>query len=136
MSIALAHQASSPIGRVALQEAAREAQLRTTHLAVIHVVESVDLDIIEAHRAGLSDEIEKALEAGGLSEVTWHLKLVPGDNQSIPDQVLSFADEVDAQVLVIGARRRSPVGKFLLGSVTQTIILEADMPVIVVKEPK
>ena len=34
---------------------------------------------------------------------------------------------------MIGARRRSPVGKALLGSVTQTLILDADIPVLVVK---
>ena len=39
----------------------------------------------------------------------------------------------DAEVLVIGARRRSPLGKFLLGSATQTIILDAPMPVLVIK---
>ena len=38
-------------------------------------------------------------------------------------------------LLVVGARRRSPVGKALLGSVTQTIILEASVPVLVVKAP-
>ena len=38
-------------------------------------------------------------------------------------------------LLVLGARRRSPVGKALLGSVAQTIILEASVPVLVVKTP-
>ncbi|MCW2811511.1 MAG: hypothetical protein JWP61_1969, partial [Friedmanniella sp.] len=38
-----------------------------------------------------------------------------------------------AELLVIGARRRSPVGKFLLGSVTQTLILQSEVPVLVVK---
>ena len=136
MSVALAHQASSPVGRIALQEAAREAKLRSTDLAVIHVVESVDLDILEAHRAGLAGEIDKALGACGLSDVPWDLKLATGDNQSIPETVLSFATEVNAEILVIGARRRSPVGKLLLGSVTQTIILDADVPVVVVKQPR
>jgi nucleotide-binding universal stress UspA family protein len=40
---------------------------------------------------------------------------------------------VNAEILVIGARRRSPVGKFLLGSVAQTLILDADIPVVEVK---
>jgi len=38
-----------------------------------------------------------------------------------------------SEVLVIGARRRTPVGKFILGSSTQNIILEAEIPVLVVK---
>ena len=39
------------------------------------------------------------------------------------------------ELLVIGARRRSPVGKLFMGSVTQSIILHADVPVLVVKAP-
>jgi nucleotide-binding universal stress UspA family protein len=134
MTVALAHQASSPIGRIALREAAREAKLRATNLAVIHVVESVDLDLAEAHRVGLSDEVEKLLAECGMDEVPWRVELAAGSNDDIAATVLRFANDVQAEILVIGARRRSPVGKFLLGSVTQTIILDADMPVVVVKE--
>ena len=134
MTVALAHQASSPIGRVALREAAREAKLRSADLAVIHVVDSVDLDLVEAHRAGLGDEIAKVLAECGLGDVRWRVELAAGANEAVAGTVLAFADAVRADILVIGARRRSPVGKFLLGSVTQTIILGADMPVVVVKE--
>lgn len=134
MTVALAHQASSPIGRVALRVAAREAQLRATDLAVIHVVESVDLDLVDAHRAGLADEIEKALADCGMGEVPWRVELAAGANEDVAGTVLAFANTVRAEILVIGARRRSPVGKFLLGSVTQTIILDSDVPVVVVKE--
>jgi len=134
MTVALAHQASSPIGRVALREAAREAKFRKTDLAVIQIVESIDLDLVEAHRAGLSDEVEKLLAECGLVEVPWRVELAAGSNDDIASTVLGFATAAEAEILVIGARRRSPVGKFLLGSVTQTIILNADMPVLVVKE--
>ena len=136
MTVALAHQASSPIGRIALREAAREARLRATDLAVIHVVDTVDLDLVEAHRAGLSSEIVDALADCGLKEVDWRLELAAGANEDIAGTVLAFAAAADADLLVIGARRRSPVGKLLLGSVTQTIILDADVPVLVAKEDR
>jgi nucleotide-binding universal stress UspA family protein len=136
MTVALAHQASSPVGRIALQEAAREAHLRDTDLAVIHVVDSIDLDLVEAHRAGLAHEIQAVLAECDMAEVPWRVDLAAGDNQDIAGTVLGFANEAGAEILVIGARRRSPAGKFLLGSVTQTIILDADMPVVVVKQPR
>jgi len=130
MSVAVAHQASRT-GYLALKEAAREARMRDTTLAVIHVVDSVDADVTDAHRASLSDEIEKVLARAG-SQVSWDLHLATGQN--VAEAVLASAAEQAAEILVIGARRRSPVGKFLLGSITQSIILEADMPVVVVKE--
>lgn len=128
MTVAVAHQISAA-GPVTLKEAAREASLRNTDLVVIHVTESFDLDTTEAHRGGLSDEIDKELSEAGLGEVEWALKLGTGEN--VAESVLELAG--DAELLVIGARRRSPVGKFLLGSVTQTIILDSSIPVLVVK---
>lgn len=46
------------------------------------------------------------------------------------DEILTEARETDARFLVIGGRRRSPVGKALFGSVTQQVLLEADAPVV------
>jgi nucleotide-binding universal stress UspA family protein len=44
--------------------------------------------------------------------------------------------ELGPDLLVIGARRRSPMGKAFLGSVAQNLILDADVPVLVVKSPR
>ena len=131
MSVVVAHQASS-IGHVALQEAAKEANLRKTTMAVIHVAEGVDLDVIEAHKAGLSDEIAKVLAEVDQDSVEWTLQVTTGDD--VAEAIFDAFAGTDVELLVIGARRRSPVGKLILGSVTQTIILNADVPVLVVKD--
>jgi nucleotide-binding universal stress UspA family protein len=131
MTVAVAHQVS-PTSRIALAEAAREASMRQTDLAVLHVVESLDLDIAAANRSGISDEVERVLAEGGL-DVAWEMHLATGE-ENVADAILSLVDDIGAEILVIGARRRSPVGKFLLGSVTQTLILQADIPVFVVKD--
>ncbi len=49
------------------------------------------------------------------------------------DELLDTSEEIGAKVIVVGIRRRSAVGKLLLGSNAQRIILGADIPVIAVK---
>lgn len=45
-------------------------------------------------------------------------------------QVIEYADDVDAAFVVASGRKRTPVGKALFGSVTQSILLRADRPVL------
>ena len=134
MTVAVAHQASSSSRTIALHEAAREAQLRRTDLSVLHVVESLDLDVEEADRHSLWAEVESAFTEAGATDVPWQLHLATAQ-QDVAETILDLTKKVQADLLIIGARRRSPVGKALLGSVTQTLILEADVPVLVVKSP-
>jgi nucleotide-binding universal stress UspA family protein len=49
------------------------------------------------------------------------------------DEVLRVAQDAAASVIVIGMRKRSPVGKLLMGSSAQRILLDADRPVLAVK---
>jgi nucleotide-binding universal stress UspA family protein len=51
----------------------------------------------------------------------------------VADEVLRVAREIDASVIVIGLRKRSAVGKLLMGSSAQRILLDADRPVLAVK---
>ena len=64
----------------------------------------------------------------------WKLHLATA-GVDIADTLLGLVDTLDADLLVIGARQRSPVGKALLGSVAQAVILHASVPVLVVKAP-
>jgi nucleotide-binding universal stress UspA family protein len=134
MPVAVAHLPSTT-GHLALREAAQQAVQRRTSLTVIHVVDAVDLDVIAAHRAGLSDEIGNALAEAGIADLQWDLKLAASADRpdDTADTILSLADQAGADLLVIGGRRRSPVGKAILGSVTQNLILAANCPVLVVK---
>ena len=49
------------------------------------------------------------------------------------DELLKAMENDDAELLVVGIRHRSPVGKLLLGSVAQQVLLECPKPVLAVK---
>ena len=51
------------------------------------------------------------------------------------DEILQAATDVSADLIVIGLRKRSPVGKLFLGSSSQQVILDAACPVVAVKRP-
>ena len=51
----------------------------------------------------------------------------------VAEEIVRVADEVDAELLVIGLRRRTPVGKMIMGSVAQQVLIDAPCPVLAVK---
>lgn len=49
------------------------------------------------------------------------------------DDILDAIDETHPDLVVLGIRRRTPIGKFLLGSTSQRVVMESTAPVTLVK---
>lgn len=54
------------------------------------------------------------------------------EHGDITESILDCVADIDADGIAMTGRQRSPVGKVLLGSVTQSILLSAECPVIVI----
>ncbi|HEU4489794.1 MAG TPA: universal stress protein [Jiangellales bacterium] len=118
-------------GRAALRRAAEEARLRRARLIVINSSRGGrDFDDEDAIRSEHElDQVRKQLaDAEVESEIR---QLVRG--KDVADDLIAVAEETSAEFIVIGLRRRSPVGKLILGSNAQRILLDAPCPVLAVK---
>ena len=117
-------------GEAALDRGVEEARLRGGRVVVVNATRGDalvdDRYADEEQLARLTDE----LSASGL-EVDVRRSM----GADVGDQVLAVADDVSADLVVIGLRRRSPVGKLLMGSVAQRILLGAVGAVLAVKPP-
>lgn len=120
-----------PEGDAALDRGIEEAKLRGAKLVVVN-----------SHRGGGNFDGKTSADADSqMNSVDAKLKsagvegevrqLVRGFEPS--EDLLNFANEVNAELIVIGLRKRSPVGKLILGSNAQRVLLDASCPVLSVK---
>lgn len=118
-------------GRAALRRAADESLLRKARLIVINSQRGGrDFDADEASRfeAELT-QVQSELDDEGIEHEV--RQLVRGNEPA--EDLIAVAQEENAEFIVIGLRRRSPVGKLILGSNAQRILLDAPCPVLAVK---
>ena len=115
-------------GDAALAAGIEEAERRGTELVVVNATKGDALiDRRFVGEAGLA-ELEKRLETVGVAHQVRQTMGV-----DVADEILKAAAETDADVIVIGMRHRTPVGKLIMGSVAQQVLLEAPCWVIAVK---
>lgn len=119
----------NPLGEAALRNGVEEARRRSEPLVVLNM--SRDDVLVDARRAGEDDlaRVERDLTELGVSVDV--VQVAEGSDAA--DTIVSEAEARSASVIVIGLRHRTAVGKLLLGSVAQRVLLEARCPVLAVK---
>ena len=119
----------TPEGRAALRQAVVECHLRSTRLIVVNSeYRSADATSVDPS----AGEVRSASEDLGVSEPDFEVHRLH-DAYEPADHVLAVAEETGAELIVIGLRRRTPVGKLILGGSAQRILLDASCPVLAVK---
>jgi nucleotide-binding universal stress UspA family protein len=83
-------------------------------------------ELTEADREPLDEALELAKEAG----VPARLQLLRGD---AADEIVAYADTIDADLIVVGSRGHGALASALLGSVSRAVLRESRRPVLVVR---
>jgi nucleotide-binding universal stress UspA family protein len=120
-----------PEGEAAIAQGIAEARLRNAKLIVVN-----------SHRGGREfDDQASARSGSDLSalETTLRESGLDYDVRQVvrgfepAEDLIGVAEDNGADLIVIGLRRRTPVGKLILGSNAQRILLDAPCPVLAVK---
>jgi nucleotide-binding universal stress UspA family protein len=127
MTIAVAYRPDD-FGQAALDWAAATARTNGDGLVIINV-HRVEPRLDSGHATGR--HLQTVTESLAADDVPFEVRQVEGEN--VADTVLFEAEQAGASLVVIGVRPRSPVGKILMGSVAQSILLDATVPVVAVK---
>jgi nucleotide-binding universal stress UspA family protein len=119
----------TPEGVAALDSAIEEARRRGRRLIVVNSSRGESLVDPRFATGAEWESVERRLTESGVE----HELAQMVESKDAADQILALARDLNAELIVIGLRRRSAVGKFIMGSQAQTILLQAECPVLAVK---
>jgi nucleotide-binding universal stress UspA family protein len=119
----------TPEGSAAVDQAMAEAKLTTSRLVVVNTGHYGDFSHPNFASAQDIDALDEQLTTAGLE----HEIRRSVNSTSAAEALLEAAADTAAELIVIGVRRRSPVGKLFAGSTAQHVLLDADCPVLAVK---
>ena len=130
MTVLLAY-IHTPDGDAALAAAVDEARWRGTKAVVVNVTRPVaEVDSPMSAEQTL-DAVTALFERAGVDVEIHQLSASPDRAGAI----LAVMSEIQPELIVIGMRKRSPVGELIIGSTSQRILRGAECPVLVVKAP-
>jgi nucleotide-binding universal stress UspA family protein len=124
----------TPEGQAAVDHAVAEARLRDATLVVVHSMRGGKRDELEQTMA-YREEFQRLEERLTGEGIDFELReLVRGNTPT--EDLIEIAREGEADLIVIGLRRRSRVGKAVLGSNAQDLLLASSCPILAVKAPR
>ena len=116
-------------GFVALGAAIDEALWRRTSLTVVNVAVGYDDSVPAFADEKDLDAVRARLHEAGIEHDVRQVRT----DEDVAEAILEVAAELQAELIIVGLRRRSALGKALLGSNAQRIMLSANCPVLSVR---
>lgn len=118
-------------GEAALTRGLEEARLRGGRVVAVNATRG-DAQVYNRFASDEQLDVLRSQVAAGDVQVDVRSTMGP----DVGDQVLDVAHEVGADLVVLGLRRRTPVGKLIMGSTAQRVLLGAECAVLAVKPPR
>ena len=118
-----------PEGQAALDKGIEIATRNQEDLMVVNATPGGTKDEPSMASAQDVERVEKLLAGSGINAT--FKQFVRG--KSAIEEIQDMVDSLPVSLVIIGLRKRSPVGKLLLGSVAQDILLTVSCPVMAVK---
>ena len=118
-----------PEGQAALDKGIEIAKRRNERLVVVNASPGGSKDDPSRAAAYDFEEIERMLAKTGLDAEA--KQFVRGN--SAVEEIEALVESLQVSLLIIGLRKRSPVGKLIMGSVAQELLLSVSCPVLAVK---
>lgn len=118
-----------PEGQAALEKGIEIAKRRKERLVVVNASPGGHKEDASMADGGDIERAEKLLEESGLDAE--FKQFVRG--RTAVEEIEAMVESLQVSVLVIGLRRRTAVGKLILGSVAQELLLSVSCPVLAVK---
>ena len=116
-------------GTAAFDHAKQWAGANAARLVVVNTGNNGDYSHPDFATPEDMDAIDAELVEAGIE----HRLVRPTDGRPAAEAILGAAMSSSADLIVIGLRRRTPVGKLLTGSTAQHVLLDAPCPVLTVK---
>ncbi len=129
MSAIVVGYVPNALGEAAVAEAVEEARRRGAELVVINTTRA---DRLVNPAYADSEDVSKLEGMLSTTGVTYSIRHSISE-ATAAEEVVDTAEELSAELIVIGLRHRTPVGKLIMGSTAQTILLSAPCNVLAVK---
>jgi nucleotide-binding universal stress UspA family protein len=118
-----------PEGQAALDKGIEIARSRNEHLVVVNASPGGSKEDPSLADVQDFERIEQMLANTGLNaEIKQYVR-----GKNAVEEIQALVESMQASLLIIGLRKRTPVGKLIMGSVAQELLLSVSCPVLAVK---
>jgi nucleotide-binding universal stress UspA family protein len=131
----------SPAAQAAVTAGVELAESQGASVALLHVVDPIDVRVQAAHRgydltepppdAESDDILTEAATVAEAHGVEYELELRVNPGLTV-ETILAVADEIDAELIAVGSNRHGAIATAFFGSVSHELLKRARRPVLVV----